>query len=142
MTTAPSELPTPFAAAAAAAERCIVAYLRGHSAWVGGVAFDAWGACGALGGAAGGQQQQQQQLQQQQHEAAAGPGGGGGLPPLAISRQQQQQPGQALPAPAGDLGGDRLYRLASLGQDCQLCVWDVVVSEEAVAAAQLASSLR
>jgi hypothetical protein len=42
------------------------------------------------------------------------------------------------PSPAG--GADRVYRLASVGQDCQLALWDVVVSEESVAAAQQASS--
>ena len=37
---------------------------------------------------------------------------------------------------------DRVYRLASVGQDCQLALWDVVVTEEAVAAAQQASSAK
>lgn len=49
----------------------------------------------------------------------------------------------APPAPALVSGGEeRVYRLASVGQDCQLALWDVVVSEEAVAAAQQASSAK
>lgn len=49
----------------------------------------------------------------------------------------------AAAAGAGPLGAgeaDRVYRLASVGQDCQLALWDVVVSEETVAAAQQASA--
>lgn len=69
----------------------------------------------------GEQPQAQQQMTQQQPQ-----------------HQHQQQP--AALAPGG--GSDRVYRLASVGQDCQLALWDVVVSEEAVAAAQLASSAK
>lgn len=67
-------------------------------------------------------------------------------------QQQQQQQGQteqqqlgqqataAALAPGGDR--DRVYRLASIGQDCQLALWDIVVTEESVAAAQQASSVK
>lgn len=62
-------------------------------------------------------------------DAAAAGGGGGAAAPLA--------------APVlGPGGEERVYRLASVGQDCQLALWDVVVSEEAVAAAQQASSAK
>lgn len=53
----------------------------------------------------------------------------------AAAEGQQQGGGAAL---GGE--GDRVYRLASVGQDCQLALWDIVVSDEAVAAAQLASA--
>ena len=66
----------------------------------------------------------QQQQQQQQQE------------------QQQQEAGASLALGPGAGGGDRVYRLASAGHDCQLALWDVVVSEEAVAAAQQANSAK
>lgn len=66
--------------------------------------------------------------QQAQPPEAAAAGAGGAAPP-------------AVP-PLGPGGGERVYRLASVGQDCQLALWDVVVSEEAVAAAQQASSAK
>ncbi|KAL4449437.1 hypothetical protein ABPG77_007081 [Micractinium sp. CCAP 211/92] len=96
------------------AERCLVACCQGHCSWVSGVAFDPW-MCHT-----------EADPQQAQPPEAAAAGAGGAAPP-------------AVP-PLGPGGGERVYRLASVGQDCQLALWDVVVSEEAVAAAQQASS--
>ncbi|KAI3429553.1 hypothetical protein D9Q98_005641 [Chlorella vulgaris] len=102
-------------------ERCVVAYCQGHSSWVSGVAFDPW-MCHSEGTeqeADGPEAPQEQQQQQQRQQAAAADSGASG----------------ALQGTA-----DRVYRLASVGQDCQLALWDIVVSEDLVAAAQQASA--
>jgi hypothetical protein len=78
-----------------------------------------WYVCRLCDGSNNEQQRQQAGEQQQQ-------------------QQQQQQPALGL----GPSGGGRVYRLASVGQDCQLALWDIVVTEEAVAAAQQASSAK
>ena len=57
-----------------------------------------------------------------------------------IGQPQGQQPAAAALAPGGSM--DRVYRLASVGQDCLLALWDIVVTEESVAAAQQASRPR
>ena len=78
-----------------------------------------------VGGQQGeGEVEEEEAQQQQAADAAAGVGVGAAAP--------------AARSPAG--GADRVYRLASVGQDCQAALWDVVVSEETVAAAQQASS--
>jgi hypothetical protein len=66
-------------------------------------------------------------------------------PEAPQEQQQQQQRQQAAAADSGASGAlqgtaDRVYRLASVGQDCQLALWDIVVSEDLVAAAQQASA--
>ena len=81
-----------------------------------------------------GQQQSEQQQQEQQEQPE---------PQQAEQGQQQGQQGQQAAgalAPGGER--DRVYRLASMGQDCQLALWDIVVTEESVAAAQQASSVK
>ncbi|KAI7838380.1 hypothetical protein COHA_007837 [Chlorella ohadii] len=126
------------------AERCVVAYCQGHHSWVSGLAFDPW-APGWVHGDTPEQQQQpqppeqpvQQQSEQQQQEQQEQP-----EPQQAEQAQQQGQQGQQAAgalAPGGER--DRVYRLASMGQDCQLALWDIVVTEESVAAAQQASSV-
>ena len=48
------------------------------------------------------------------------------------------QGGEASPIPrdtSSSAGGEAIYRLASVGQDCQLLLWDVVVCEDTLAAA-------
>ena len=72
------------------------------------------------------------------HAENGGKPGAVGDAEVAQQQQAADAAAGAAPAPAG--GADRVYRLASVGQDCQLALWDVVVSEESVAAAQLASS--
>ena len=58
--------------------------------------------------------------------------------PAAAAAAEGPAGAAAQLAAAGE--ADRVYRLASVGQDCQLALWDVVVSEEALAAAQQASA--
>ncbi len=50
----------------------------------------------------------------------------------AVSPRAAQPPGGE--STDADVGGDTIYRLASVGQDCQLLLWDVVVSEDVLAA--------
>lgn len=99
------------------AERCVVAYCQGHTSWVSGVAFDPW-MC---------------------HTEGEHPQAGAAAAAVLAAAAASGDPTAAAAALAPG-GEERVYRLASVGQDCQLALWDVVVTEEQVAAAQQASS--
>lgn len=56
-------------------------------------------------------------------------------PPAALSPRAATPGSSTGPsAPVHSAGADTLYRLASAGQDCQLLLWDVEVSEDTLAA--------
>jgi WD40 repeat protein len=98
------------------ADRAVVAWGEGHDAWVSRVAFDPLVAGNGVGSAAaaGGL------MMMVGGEAGGGASAAAGAPP---------PPTTTTTTASGTI--ERQYRIASGGQDCAVCLWDIVIEEDA-----------
>lgn len=105
------------------ADRCLVAHCEGHNSWVSRVVFDPWldptcctSAHTSFSGAA------------PPAAAAAAAAGGSGTPTGGSGSALGSAGGIAKTSYGSSLpGAGTIYRLASVGQDATLCLWDVQI---------------